>query len=46
MLHVDINKSHMNITVFHVDINYFACRGQKYMPPCMRDCCRKEIPKT
>ena len=30
MLHVDINKSHVNIIMLHVDIIYLACRGQKY----------------
>ena len=30
MLHVDINKSHVNIVISHVDIIYLACRGQKY----------------
>ena len=29
MLHVDINKSHVNIIMLHVNINYLACRGQK-----------------
>ena len=31
MLHVDINKSHVNIIMLHVDIIYLACRGQKYV---------------
>ena len=30
MLHVDINKSHVNIIMLHVDMIYLACRGQKY----------------
>ena len=33
MLHVDINKSHVNIIMSHVDIIYPACSGgggQKY----------------
>ena len=30
MLHVGINKSHVNIVISHVDIIYLACRGQKY----------------
>ena len=30
MLHVDINKSHVNIIMLHVDIIYLACRWQKY----------------
>ena len=30
MLHVDMNKSHMNIIMLHVDIIYLACREQKY----------------
>ena len=30
MLHVDINKSHVNIIMLHVDIIYLACQGQKY----------------
>ena len=29
MLHVDINKLHVNI-MLQVDIVYLACRGQKY----------------
>ena len=30
MLHVDINKSHSNIIMLHVDKIYFACKGQQY----------------
>ena len=30
MVNVDINKSHVNIIMLHVDIIYLACRGQKY----------------
>ena len=30
ILHVGIKKSHRNIIILHVDINYLACRGQKY----------------
>ena len=30
MLHVDINKSHVNIIISHGDIIYLACKGQKY----------------
>ena len=30
MLNVDINKSHVNVIMLHVDIIYLACRGQKY----------------
>ena len=29
-LHCDINKSHVNIIILHVDIFYLACRVQKY----------------
>ena len=29
-LHVDINKLNVNIIMVHVDIEYLACRGQKY----------------
>ena len=28
MLHVAINKSHVNIIMLHVDITYLACKGQ------------------
>ena len=30
MLHVDMNKSHVKIIFFHVDIIHLACSGQKY----------------
>ena len=30
MVHVDINKSHVNIIMLQFDIIYLACRGQKY----------------
>ena len=30
MLHVNINKSHVDIIMLHVDIIFYACRGQKY----------------
>ena len=30
MLHVNINKSLVNIIMLHVDIIYLACREQKY----------------
>ena len=31
MLNVARNKSDVNINMLHVNINYLACRGQKYV---------------